>query len=534
MIRRRLNIQSQLDAVNQAAAQALASAQSASGIAVGAELALPQQRPSFAIDLVNARFLDPQIQVSRNSIGTYFDKYGMMRVSQPNKTRFNHSLSTKNSLGILNESKSTNYIVDSYNFASSKWNKSKCTIQNGSKKSIFSSTVQRIVCDGTNDPYISQNISLSENNLVLANQKCTFSVYLWTDEAVSTKVRLWVYGTGAEASINNVYTITNVPTKVELTQSFPANFASTTITVRIDPFDGETNQPDAGRYLNIDCAQFETLGFSTSYIPTTSAPATREKDTVLSQGNSFSTLFANGVEEGTMLIVTEKGQSDGTYSSYWHFAGPNTAGGMNSIRLTNLVAPNTGVTAALYADGVSYSPFGFEAPIGSLIQCAFAWKKGDAKIFVNNLSSADLNVQVPTNINQFRIEDINGHIKQIMFWPTRLPNAQLQALVTGGLFGLKPNQAPVNEMLLGSAYLNPYALLRSTNRQHFTIDGTGASVTRNIRFNFDFDFEIVDSSGCSITSQPSASCVANTDNALVFSAPLGKSLTYAVTPKFEY
>jgi len=77
-------------------------------------------------------------------------------------------------------------------------------------------------------------------------------------------------------------------------------------------------------------------------------------------------------------------------------------------------------------------------------------------------------------------------------------------------------------------------LLNTTGRQHFTVDGTGASITRNIRFNFDFDFEIVDSSGCAITSQPSASCVANTDNALVFSAPLGKSLTYAIIPKFEY
>lgn len=536
MIRKRINIQSQLDAVNQAAAQALASAQSASGIAVGAELALPQQRPSFAIDLVNARFLDPQITFSRNSIGTYFDKNGIMKVAQANKPRFNHSLATKSSLGVLQESKRTNYLLDSSNFLSSSWVKSlACEVQLGTKRSIYSPTVQKIVCNGQFDPRLHQEVNLTANNIVIQNNTATFSVYLWTDEAVATKATLYMYGfSNTEGLISKTVDVTQTPQKFEITKTFPADFQSTKILVRVDAFEGETGQPVAGRYMFVDCAQFEIGGFSTSYIPTTTAPVTRENDLISLQGNLFAQYFPQGVEEGTMFCVCDKGYVTNEYKSYWSLVGSNTANGQNSIRLTNLINPTTGVTSAMFVDGTSYNSFGFDIANGNLIQSAYAWKKGDAKVYVNNLVSTDMNVLVPTNINQLRIEDINGHIKQLMFWPSRLPNVQLQALVSGGLFGLKPNQAPVNEMLLGSAYLNPYTLLRSTNRQHFTVDGTGASITRNIRFNFDFDFEIVDSSGCSITSQPSASCLANTDNALVFSAPLGKSLTYAVTPKFEY
>ena len=67
----------------------------------------------------------------------------------------------------------------------------------------------------------------------------------------------------------------------------------------------------------------------------------------------------------------------------------------------------------------------------------------------------------------------------------------------------------------------------------FSIDGTGASVTRNIRRDYDYEFEIVDSSGVTITAQPASSCTAGTDNALTFTAPVGKTLTYAITPVYE-
>jgi hypothetical protein len=84
-----------------------------------------------------------------------------------------------------------------------------------------------------------------------------------------------------------------------------------------------------------------------------------------------------------------------------------------------------------------------------------------------------------------------------------------------------------------NAFIDPFDIMRSRTRQEFSVDGTGASLTRNIRRDYDFTFEIVDSSGVTITAQPASSCTAGTDNALTFTAPLGKTLTYAITPVYE-
>lgn len=71
-------------------------------------------------------------------------------------------------------------------------------------------------------------------------------------------------------------------------------------------------------------------------------------------------------------------------------------------------------------------------------------------------------------------------------------------------------------------------------RQEFTIHGTGASESRNIRRPYDFTFEIVDSSGVTtISAQPAASCNANTDNTLTANIPVGKTLVYAITPVYD-
>ena len=77
-------------------------------------------------------------------------------------------------------------------------------------------------------------------------------------------------------------------------------------------------------------------------------------------------------------------------------------------------------------------------------------------------------------------------------------------------------------------------ILSALNRQELSVDGTAASVTRNIRRPYDFSFAIVDASGVTVTSQPAVACLANTDNSLIFTAPMGKTITYAITPYFEY
>ena len=75
------------DAVNQAAAQALQSAQSAVSVSQGQTTTRPKGRPIFLVDFANSRFLDPRFTFLRNSVGTYVDRFGSIKTAQINKPR---------------------------------------------------------------------------------------------------------------------------------------------------------------------------------------------------------------------------------------------------------------------------------------------------------------------------------------------------------------------------------------------------------------------------------------------------------------
>lgn len=513
-----------------AATQALASAGAAVAVAQGTATAKPSSKPSFAVDFMNSRFFDTKIPFIRNSIGTYIDKFGTMKLLNNNKPRFTHDPSTKECLGLLLESQRTNLILYSNNLFTGNWVKKGCTLQESSTKGVYSVTSPKIIVDGSFDPQLSQEVITSA-----AGKTFTFSVYIWTDEVVATKCVIRMYGTiGVEQMVEKTITISNIPQRFEVTQSFTAGLTNTAIRVRIDPFDGETDGPIAGRYIYVDCAQLEEGAFSTSFIPTTANAVTRDSDRITIESTLFSELFPSTIE-GTMICTATKGYATGTYLSHWAFGGQSTAGGQNSIRQT-IGLGNTSFSSSVYNNGIPSPEFGFTVPVNSEFTTAFAWKKGDVKCFVNGTASPDsTQAIIPNNIERLVLEGTNGCIKQLAYYPIRLPNVTLQALSLTSLVGKKGNQIPSNSELFGSAYISPYSILRTMGKNEYSIDGTGASITRTIRRPYSFKFEIIDSSGViSIIANPSGSCNADTDYPLTFTAPVGKCITYAITPVFEY
>lgn len=530
MVNRRVNInlQSQIDAVMNAQTQALASAVSAQAVSQGVSTARPISRQSFGLDFANTRFLDKKIPFGRTSIGTYFDKNGVMRTAQLNKPRFHHS-NLKESLGLLLEESRTNYLLQSADFTQASWIKSRCAIQTSTTKGVYSATAQKIVCDGTDDPTLAQTVTLG-----VANTSVTFSCWLWTDEANPTKAKFYSYGSANEALSSKIVDVTNKPTRVEFTVLFPANFASTTINFRVDPFEGETNTPANGRYMYIDACQLEVGLGATSYIPTTTANATRISDAITVTGTTFTDLFPV-TSEGTMFLSAIKGRPNNNYHHYFILSGANTAGGRNEIRVNNHPT-NEAIGIEIYNDGVLENSATFNITTGTPFMLALAWQKNDAKSYCNGTASADdFVVNIPANLNNLQIGNgFNSTLAQLCFWPRRVSNASLSALTVSGLVGKNPAQVPANGDLAGSAFLSPFALLREVSKAEFPVYGDGTSKTFNIRRDYDFTFAIVDSSGSTVTSQPNASCLANTDNSLVVTIPTGKTLLYSITPVFEY
>jgi hypothetical protein len=125
-------------------------------------------------------------------------------------------------------------------------------------------------------------------------------------------------------------------------------------------------------------------------------------------------------------------------------------------------------------------------------------------------------------------------LQRIAFWTVALSDVECQTLSNKNqLWGAENNQVPSVGELGGAAFMRVESILSSQSRQDFSIDCTGSSITRNIRRPYPFLFEIVDSSGVTVTTQPVSSCVENTDNSLVITGAVGKTLTYAITPNLN-
>lgn len=514
-----------------AATQALASAASAAAVAQGTSTARPSSRQSFGLDFANSRFLDRKIPFTRNSIGTYFDKNGFMRLAAINKPRFSHDPLTMQCLGLLLEESRTNLLLQSSDFTQPAWTKIRTSVTSSTTRGVYSALANKFVATGENDPLITQDVTIS-----IASKTFTFSVFLWTDETTPTKATLRINGkTSLEELAEKVVTVNNISTRFEITKTFSAGAISTQLTCRIDPFEGETDAPAAGRIMYLDEAQLEQGLNATSYIPTTTAAVQRGSDALNITGTLFTELFPSTLQ-GTIFISAIKGKPNGNFHHYFLFQGANTAGGRNEIRLNNHPTDDV-ITVETYNDGVLHNTALFNVSAGTSFVFAIAFQKNDIKCYMNGVASADdFVVTIPNNLSSFQIGNgFNSTISQIMYWPRRVANAALQALTSTGLSGKNPMQVPAIGDLFAGAFLSPYAILREGGKETQTIDGTGASFTRNIKRPYDFTFELIDSSDATaIPSQPPTACIAGTSYPLIFTAPIGKSITYAITPLYEY
>lgn len=566
MIRRRINIQSQLDAVNQAAAQALASAQSAVAVSQGQATANVNSKPIFLLDFLNTKAIDNRIGFTRSDtteLATYIASSGFYKVAKKGKPRFTHDPVTKKQLGLIYEySSRTNFCLYNRDFTQNAWSKGAggTSVTLGQTKTPFLDIGYNKIIEGTNNGghLFAQNISL------ISDSEACLSFYAKSLETEAIRIELTAVAgansngfrvdldikNGVVLSVANIGTSAFSSTRVDIE---PAPFGGYSISVYTKPsIAGITTrgilfyhlknaniiyQGDGVSGYLLDIPQLELSEAKSSAIITQGTPATRSAEQITFDSFVFLDVFQNASEEGTILYCgrrTYEGPS--AYKSIYELFSANTSGGVNKIK--SMQAPNLDPYVEGFVDGVSQftSTTTGNTSNNSMYASVFAYKKNSAKYFLNGIASGSSNTFTVPTMTSFNFGSANTIISCFAFWPKKLNDVECSVLTNlSTLFSnLSPNQSPLNLNLKSGAYTSITDLLKSTSRQHFTVDGTGASITRNIRFNFDFDFEIVDSSGCSITSQPSASCLANTDNALVFSAPLGKSLTYAVTPKFEY
>lgn len=217
---------------------------------------------------------------TRASTATYVDKSGIVRTAGVNEPRFEAP-------GLLFEGASTNLILNSSDFTNAYWSRTRIGITGGFAAPDGSTTACKIVPDATNGPhYFNRSVNMAVGWY-------TWSAFVKAGEMTKCRVNVTdgsvIYGS-ASINLNSGSIISSTPEAVtvqSLANGWYRVAARFQVTTAInlycnvwveDESRNTTYTGDGTSGLYVWGAQLEALPIPSSYIPTTTAAATRAKD----------------------------------------------------------------------------------------------------------------------------------------------------------------------------------------------------------------------------------------------------------------
>ena len=195
-----------------------------------------------------------------------------------------------------------------------------------------------------------------------------------------------------------------------------------------------TFTPTAGALVcavtgTVQYAQAEAQSFASSFIPTAGATATRAADSALVTGANFAAWFNQS--QGTLAAEFMPYFITAPYMVW----GMNDGSGVNIHRILPYVGGLDGKTATASGTG---EVLGAQPANNAVTKAAWAYSSGSFALATNGaLMGTASNVFVMPTVSQAMIgtpggsggvSTFNGWIRAVSFYPTRLPNGQLQTL----------------------------------------------------------------------------------------------------------
>jgi hypothetical protein len=179
----------------------------------------------------------------------------------------------------------------------------------------------------------------------------------------------------------------------------------------------------------VQFAQLEAGAFATSFIPTAGSTVTRASDVAVMTGTAFSNWF--NASEGTFIASAT---TMSTASRRGVYAATDSSG-TNANRLYLSVtteASNFVSTASVTQADVTIAGVISD---NTVFKDAFAYRENDISAAANGvLGTPDTSATLPV-VSELRLGTrsdgsirLNGHLRNITYYPTRLTDAQLQAL----------------------------------------------------------------------------------------------------------
>jgi hypothetical protein len=493
-------------------------------------LATIATRPQSILDFAGAKMLPSYATFMRASTASYVDVNGMIKYAKAGQPRFTHNPMTKESLGILIEEARTNSAISSTNFSTN--------------SGLTTSAAK--APDGTNTALlINQTIGSGGGTFSMAAQYTvdgfyTRSMFIKPNNAISAKILFegigGPSGSGGNVGFDAVTKIWSGNTSYLIDYGFDL-YADGWVRVWMVIERSSTKIVGANHYIEVYGGnatttqsmylwgyQLEIGKCPTSYIPTSGSAVTRGIESLSIAVKYVPQLEGSFVLDGVVPGRTESSQNGyrkvlDLNGSTMLFYGPGANGDIAGWDTITTISSGKTV-------GIDRIAVGYNINTRKMSSNGSAVSSGT---FVSSSLNNPLQIGASANSNF-----LNGTIKRLTIYTRMLTDAELVKVTSATISSNQSGGIPANADLGQLAFMDATTILSAPNRQELSIDGTAASVSRNIRRPYDFSFAIVDSSGVTITSQPAAACLANTDNALIFTAPVGKTITYAITPYFEY
>ncbi len=191
-----------------------------------------------------------------------------------------------------------------------------------------------------------------------------------------------------------------------------------------------------GNGIFIYGAQLEAGAFATSYIPTVASTVSRSADVAQMTGTNFSTWYNQS--EGTFVVEAARGEVN--VIAYILTASDNSA----AEWIGTYFATSQRVGATIVDGSVTQMAVvtaNNSAPINTITKAAVAYKLNDSNLAANGVAlTTDTSCTIPTTNRLYIGSDVNGagqhvngHIRAIAYYNTRLPNTQLQTLTAPSL-----------------------------------------------------------------------------------------------------
>ena len=367
--------------------------------------------------------------------------------------RFDYDPVTLAPRGLLVEEQRTNLLLRSEEFDNASWTKSRSTITaNATTSPDGTVDADKLVEDttATATHRVFQQASKSASSVTR-----TFSVYLKAaertfarvsisdnTEAVTARVDVDLSagtintaavfgGTSISSPSASISLAGNGWYRVSITATFDATITNPGAFVFLCSAFGVISYTGNGTSgIFVWGAQWEDGSFATSYIPTVASQVTRTADVATITGANFSQWYNQS--EGTFVVEADSGGNVSTIPIYRVLSAGSGGDTISLFMYNGSWGGTSRVGSVFQADLEVAGTYTANVPA----KTAFAFKADDFAASVNGSAVlTDTSGTVPT-VAALNLGSgggsayLNGHIRSLTYYNTRLPNARLQALTS--------------------------------------------------------------------------------------------------------